>query len=127
MNILCKLKPVKQTNASVFSCVTGMHPGPSGNSFEPNFCGASPVLSSMAAIGGQLVGFNGSQTRNGQLFLPDHFQHGHGQSSQPSTTESTGTTSSQYSVPHRHSPFENYMVCHLLSYSCSLFHITLTS
>jgi hypothetical protein len=81
---------------------------------EPNFRGTSPALPSMVPMGGQLVGFNGSQTRNGQLFLPDHFQHGHGQPSQLSTSESTGTTSSQYSVPHRNSPFENYMVCHLL-------------
>ena len=72
----------------------------------------------MAAMGGQLVGFDqlGSQTRNCQLLLPEHLQHGHGQPSQLSTSESTGTTSSQYSIPHN-SPFENYMVCHLkLSY-----------
>jgi len=36
-----------------------MHP--SGNSFEPNFRGANPALSSMAAMGRQLFGFDGSQ------------------------------------------------------------------
>jgi hypothetical protein len=107
---------------------------PSGNSFGPNVRGASPALSSMAAMGGQLFGFNGSQTRNDQLFLPDHFQHGHGQPSPLSTSESTGTTSSQYSVPHRNSPFENYTVCHLklsllpiVSHSLNIIKATSTS
>ncbi|KAF8147194.1 hypothetical protein B0H34DRAFT_391152 [Crassisporium funariophilum] len=82
---------------------------PSGNSFESNTRGASPALSSMASMGRQMAGFDGSQAgRNCQLFLTDNF-NGHGQSSQLSTLESTGTNSSQYSVPHVNSPFENSM------------------
>jgi hypothetical protein len=63
---------------------------------------------------GRQLGFDGNltgtQSRNSQLFLSDRF-HGHGQSSQLSTSESTGTTSSQYSAPYRNVNFENYMVC----------------
>ncbi|KAF8878791.1 hypothetical protein CPB84DRAFT_1852272 [Gymnopilus junonius] len=63
----------------------------------------------MASMGRQMAGFDGSQAgRNCQLFLTDNF-NGHGQLSQLSTLESTGTNSSQYSVPHINSPFENYM------------------
>jgi hypothetical protein len=91
-----------------------MHP--SGSIFEPDFRGASPVLSSMAAMGGQVVGFDGSQARNSHLFFPNY---SHGRPPQLSTSESTGTTSSQYSVPHRNSPFD-YMVCHLKLVSLSI-------
>ena len=85
-----------------------MHP--SGSIFEPDFRGASPVLSSMAAMGGQVVSLDGSQAKNSHLFFPNY---SHGRPPQLSTSESTGTTSSQYSVPHRNLPFKSYMVCHL--------------
>lgn len=113
--VLCN--PTFSTNKCLPSSC-GMHP--SGNLFEPNFRGASPA--------GRQLGFDGNhagpQSKNSQLFLPDHF-FGHAQSTQPSTSESTGMTSSQYSVPLRNPNFENNMVCYSKIFCCCpLFHIT---
>ena len=81
---------------SLFSCVMQ----PSGS---PYFQVPSPV----AAMAGRVDSFDGGQAGNFQLFLPTHSR---GRPTELATSESTGTNSSQYSIPSNNLSFENYKV-----------------
>ena len=79
-----------------------MHPSDSSY-----FQGASAAPSSVAAMAERVDIFDGDQDGNFQLFLPTHL---HGRPTQLATSESTGTNSSQYSIPYNNLAFENYKV-----------------
>ena len=81
---------------SLFSCVMQ----PSGS---PYFQVPSPV----AAIAGRVDSFDRGQAGNFQLFLPTHLR---GRPTELATSESTGTNSSQYSIPSNNLSFKNYKV-----------------
>jgi hypothetical protein len=62
-------------------------------------------------MAGRIDSFDGGQTGNFQLFLPTHSR-----GRELATSESTGTNSSQYSIPSNNLSFENYKVLIFDSY-----------
>jgi hypothetical protein len=78
---------------------------------SPYFQGAS-IAPSVAAMAGRVDSFDGGQAGN-FLFLPTH---SHGRPTELATSESTGTNSSQYSIPSNNLAFENYKVLIFLTH-----------
>ena len=80
-----------------------MHP--SGSPYFQASTAPSPV----AAMAGRVDSFDGGhgQAGNFQLFLPTYSR---GRPTELATSESTGTNSSQYSIPSNNLAFENYKV-----------------
>jgi len=83
-----------------------MHP-----SGSPYFQGESTAPSPVAAMVGRVDSFDGGQAGNFQLFLPTHSRGlGLGRPTELATSESTGTNSSENSIPSNNFTFENYKV-----------------
>jgi hypothetical protein len=75
---------------------------------SPYFQGANTAPSPLAAMAGRVDSFDGGQAGNFQLFLPN--SRGRPTELATGTSESTGTNSSQYSIPSNNYSFENYKV-----------------
>ena len=77
---------------------------------SPYFQGAGTAPYPLAAMAGpgRVDSFDGGQAGNFQFFLPTHARHGGGRPTE--TSESTGTNSSQYSIPSNNLSFENSKV-----------------
>jgi len=85
---------------------------------SPYFQGASTAPSPVAAMAGRVDNFDGGQAGNFQLFLPPHSR---GRPTELATSESTGTNSSQYSIPSNNLAFENCKVLIFLTHLFGLF------
>ena len=85
--------------------------------FEPYLQNtATPPADAMA--GPRVDSFDESPTDNFQLFLPAHL---HRRPTPLSTSESTGTNSSDFSVPHSNLALQNYRVLIFLSHWFRMF------
>jgi hypothetical protein len=74
---------------------------------SPYFQGASTAPPPVGAMAGRVDSFDGGQAGNFQLFLPTHSR---GRPTELPTSENSGTSSTQYSVPSNNLLFENYKV-----------------
>jgi hypothetical protein len=74
-----------------------------------------PYFQGASIPAGRVDSFDGGQAGNFQLFLPTHSRGRPNEHA--STSESTGTNSSQYSIPSNNLIFENYKVL-IFSFIC---------